>query len=106
LFFDLSSIQTSTFVEGQDPSNFYTAMNSVSSRKTAVSRDDSCLALGGFVSNWQIVYGQKIPEMHIAFVALLEELMEWSPSTYNFRREPVFAKSFFSRAMKGCCKAL
>src|SRR5262245_48052448 len=59
LFFDLSSIQTSTFVEGQERSNFYTAMNSVSSRKTAASRDDSCLAVGGFVSNWQIAYGQK-----------------------------------------------
>ena len=64
------------------------------------------------VSQWadlsrigKLLMVKKIPEMHIAFVALLEDLTEWPPSTYNFRREPGICEIVFSRAMKGCCKA-
>jgi hypothetical protein len=34
-------------------------MNSTPARKSAISKDDSCLSLGGFVSNWQLFYGQE-----------------------------------------------
>jgi hypothetical protein len=81
-------------------------MNSVSSGKTTASRDVSCLSVGVIVSNWQSFMVKKIPEMHIVFVALLEDPTECFPSTYNFRREPgILLKRPFSCAMKGCCKA-
>jgi hypothetical protein len=60
--------------------------------------------LGGFVSNRQLFYGQKISAMHIFFVALLED-----PKTLPFHVQfSLGGKDLrilpFSCDYKSCCK--
>jgi hypothetical protein len=81
-------------------------MSSACSRKAAASRDDSCLSVADLSRIGNCFMVKKIPEMHIVFIALLEDPKECSPSTYNFRREPGICELFLSHAMKGCCKEI